>query len=39
MDSPLSLEMTLSREEFLRLLPGAVGPGTMSGDTRRSPWT
>jgi hypothetical protein len=26
MDTCLSLEMSLSREEFLRLLPGAVGP-------------
>lgn len=28
MDHRLDLEMTLSREEFLRLLPGAVGPAT-----------
>jgi len=26
------LEMTLSREEFLRLLPGAVGPLTETGE-------
>jgi hypothetical protein len=28
-----SLEMSLSREEFFRLLPSAVGPVETSGDT------
>jgi hypothetical protein len=28
-----SLEMSLSREEFFRLLPSAVGPVEASGDT------
>lgn len=32
MDHRLDLEMTLSREEFLRLLPGAVGPVREAGD-------
>jgi len=31
MDHRLDLEMTLSREEFLRLLPGAVGLAEVEG--------
>ena len=30
-----TLEMTISREEFFRLLPAAVGPFEASGDTVR----
>ncbi len=30
-----SLEMSLSREEFFRLLPAAVGPFEVDGDTVR----
>jgi hypothetical protein len=30
-----SLEMSVSREEFLRLLPAAVGPFAVDGDTIR----
>ncbi|WP_257309659.1 hypothetical protein [Geothrix fuzhouensis] len=32
MRDSVSLEMTLSREEFLRLLPGAVGLAEATGD-------
>jgi len=32
MEYRLDLEMTLSRDEFLRLLPGAVGPLTETGE-------
>lgn len=31
MNTSLSLEMSLSREEFLRLLPGAVGLAVVDG--------
>ena len=33
MDFRHSVEMTISREEFLRLLPAAVGPFVIDGDT------
>ncbi|MBP1636568.1 MAG: hypothetical protein H6Q10_3142 [Acidobacteria bacterium] len=32
-----SLEMSLSREEFFRALPAAVGPFVVDGDTIRPP--
>ena len=35
MDFHRSLEMSLSREEFFRLLPTAVGPFVVDGDTVR----
>jgi len=35
MDFHRSLEMSLSREEFFRLLPAAVGPFVVDGDTVR----
>ncbi|MBP2670322.1 MAG: hypothetical protein H6Q87_619 [candidate division NC10 bacterium] len=35
MDFRRSLEMSLSREEFLRLLGAAVGPFVVAGDTVR----
>jgi hypothetical protein len=33
MDFRRSVEMSLSREEFFRLLPAAVGPFVVDGDT------
>jgi hypothetical protein len=33
MDHRLDLEMTLSREEFRRLLPGAVGPAAVTEES------
>jgi hypothetical protein len=36
MDAHRHLEMSLTREEFLRLLPAAVGPFEMHGETIRS---
>lgn len=46
MDPRLELEMTLSREEFRRLLPAAVGPGLIreegdafEGDEGSRRWT
>jgi hypothetical protein len=35
MDPHQSLEMSLTREEFLRLLPAAVGPFEVRGETVR----
>jgi hypothetical protein len=35
MDFHRSLEMSISREEFLRLLPSAVGPFEVDGDSIR----
>lgn len=35
MDFHRSMEMSLSREEFFRLLPAAVGPFVVDGDTVR----
>jgi len=35
MDFRRTLEMSLSREEFFRLLPAAVGPFAVDGDTIR----
>jgi len=37
MDISHSLEMSLSREEFVRLLPAAVGSFVEAGDTIRPP--
>jgi hypothetical protein len=37
MDTLYCFEMSISREEFFRLLPAAVGPYIVDGDTIRSP--